>query len=237
MKLNGRSNKTTTKAIPKNAKKAYLVVSCIATILNVIYEELGDELAVRHPDLHALSLQCKRSMNVFYVKAGKEEYFGLSKKLSVLWGDLLAKHNSALDVDEFPVLVEWLCMLIPPKDFYYFLGVQAYSCSLELSKKSLQILAHSVLDLDAGLNLLCNTKPYSLTKPKEIAIKIKKERDKKKKTIVAEKTKSNELNSKQRKQQKHRERVAMKKSKLSERIRLAQERASNQNTKSESPNT
>jgi len=225
MKLNKRKEKTTSSSIPKNAKKAYLVVSCVATILNVMYEEIGDELAVKHPDLHALSLQCKRSMNVFYVKAGKEEYFDLSKKLSVLWGELLDKHNSALDVDEFPVLVEWLCMLIPPKDFHDFLGIHAYSCSLKLSNESLHILARSVLDLDTGLNLLCNTKPYSLTKPKEISIKIKKERDKKKKPIFAEKPQPNGLNSKERKQQKHLAKKARIALRLAEIVRLAKERA------------
>lgn len=155
--------------VPRNVKKAFALSSLIGSAL--ISAKNGD------PKLTALHVQINRAMRVFNVKAGNAMYWSICNEVFELWSDLSKKHNTSLNIDEVSVMVEYMCMLIPPKDFDDFYKCEPYKSSSSVRADKLNAIVHSVLDLDKKLNALYGTKPYTLQIVKQKVKKVKKVRD------------------------------------------------------------
>jgi hypothetical protein len=157
------------KKAPKNAQKAFAVVSCVGSAIKIV-----DQRTVKH---NALFLQAGKARSVFRKVAGNKTYFTIDAGLTEIWTRLSKKHDTLLTEDSLGVYIEMLCMLIPPKDFKEFMGVSAYRSKAEVDPKTYATMAKSILDLDHELNLFLDTNPYSIPLPKKKIEKIKKERD------------------------------------------------------------
>lgn len=170
----------------KNVQKAFAVASCVGAALRASNNGT--------PKLSAIQVQANRAMQVFNVKDPKL-YWSISGEIKVIWEKMAKKHNNLLDEDEITVFVEMMCMMIPPKDFKDFMGVSPYRSKFNPKPEVYAKLAKSVLDLDAELNALFGTSPYTMVKPKQKIQKQKKQRDK-----AAKKAKDEKISRSKRKE-------------------------------------
>lgn len=145
--------------VPKNTQKAFAVSSVIGAILK--NSNNGE------PALTQLLIQIDRAIRVFSIKAGRVMYWGISHEVNRIWFDLAGKHETSVTDDEITKMIEFCCMMIPPKDFKDFLGVKPYVSKTKLSDEKLRKIANSVLEYDFELNKFLGTKPYGLIKPKQ----------------------------------------------------------------------
>ena len=153
----------------KNTAKAFAVASTLASV--IASNNTGD------PKLTSLLVQCHRAMKVFNIKAGRKLYWEISHHIQKIWEKLSLEHRTEIDYDKVPIFIEYLCIMIPPKDFKTFLGIDPYTTNETLDKDTNKQVVDIVLELDKELNDFFNTKPYSLSKPKEKKIKQKRTRD------------------------------------------------------------
>jgi hypothetical protein len=192
--------------------KAFAIASVIGAVL--VSNQNGE------PKLLALQVQINRAMKVFSIKAGYKLYWTVSNQIGKFWDEIAKRHQNTILEEEVPKFVEYLCMLIPPKDFKTFLGLSPYRTSINIDNETNRNILKSILLLDQQLNDFIGTKAYTLTKPKEKIQKIKKKRDisKKKKKILQP----------TRNQIKERERHAKVKSFLKDKIAKAKEIKNNE---------
>ena len=125
-------------------------------------------------------------MQVFFTQAGPKIYWDLSNQCGNIWEKCGEDNKKGIAIERLPVFIECLSMIIPPKDFKDFLGVNPYIKNKHMYFKDYKNIAFNVLEMNDGLNELLETKSYVLFKPKvkEVKIKEKRERDKKKKKII-----------------------------------------------------
>ena len=165
------------KVIPKNVKKAFAIATYIATALHAF-----EEAHTLEEELIKLQLQVARAMKVFGAIGGTEMYLYLSDKNGDMWETLSQKNGFMLKEESLPLLVEYLCMLIPPKDFKEFIGVLPYSRERHLYMTEYPMVVKSVIMLNEELNSFYGTKFYTLPLPKkEVTKKVKEKRVKKQK--------------------------------------------------------
>ena len=162
--------------IPKNVIKAFAVSSTIGAVLKS--HQNGE------PKLLALQLQINRAMKVFSRKAGPKLYWKISDQIAKIWETIASRHQNTILEEEVPQFTEYLCMLLPPKDFKEFLAVSSYRTSIKIRPEVNARIVESVLLLDEEINKFLGTSAYALTKPKQTITKQKTKRDISKKKIV-----------------------------------------------------
>jgi len=175
----------------RSIMKAFAVGSTLGAVLKS--HQNGD------PKLLALQLQINRMMKVFHAKAGPKTYWHVANAVAEVWEVIAKRHQNEIKEHEVPRFTEYLCMLIPPKDFKTFLAVSPYRTSVQIRPEVNAKIVESILLLDEELNKLLGTKPYTLTKPKATKIKVKKQRDKSSKVKTQSSTSKSKLKEAERK--------------------------------------
>jgi len=193
----------------KSTIKSFAISSTIGAILKS--NQTGE------PKLLALQLQINRGMKVFYAKAGPKLYWEVSNKIASIWEVIAARHQNTIKEEDVPVFIDYLCTLIPPKDFKAFLAISPYRSTLTIDPQVNRNIIHSILLLDKEVNEFIGTSAYTLTKPKQKQVKVKKQRDKSKK----QSTSGSNQSKLTRKQLKERQRHSNAKSFLQQRIEQA----------------
>lgn len=172
--MKNRKRNTQNTTIPRNVKKVFAVTACIYTAL--------DQFETLDLDQQKLIVQCDRAMKVFSNQVGERFYTEMADEIKRIWRLMLERYDSVLTIEEFPVFIEWLAMLVYPKDYSEFLGkLEPYTTTVKLKEENRIVLANCILGLDEELNSLFGTKPCIFMKPKEKVEKTKKPRDKSKK--------------------------------------------------------
>ena len=150
------------------------------------------------PKLVAMQLQINRSMQVFYRKAGPKLYWNISHVVGDIWEEIAARHQNTIKEEEVPKFIEYLCMLVPPKNFKTFLAMQPYKSSVSIRSEVNARIVESILLLDQRLNEYVGTRAYALTLKKPKIEKVKKIRDKSKKVKKSTQSTSKQLKERQR---------------------------------------
>ncbi len=168
--------RVTEKKIPKNIKKVFGIATYISTVLEDINTDDTLELTILKQRTHKM-------MKVFGVQAGDYQYTELLDKLGDIWVELDERNKKTIKEQSIPMLIECMCMIIHPKDFKELFAVVPFVRYAHMYMIDYPEVVKSVLELDEELNMLLGTKSYSLIKPKEKIVKVKKQRDKSKKKV------------------------------------------------------
>ncbi len=152
---------------------------CVASTLGAVLKSNQDG----HPKLLQLQLQINRAMKVFYRKASPKVYWSISNKVAEVWETIAERHQNSIKAEEVPKFIEYLCILVPPQDFKAFLATTPFRTSVIIDSQTNINIIESILLLDEEINKICGTKSYTMSVRKPKPIKVKKIRDKSKKTI------------------------------------------------------
>ena len=174
------------KRVPRNVCKAFMLSSSIGAIL--MSHRNGE------PRLEQLVRQVDRSMKVFYVQAGRKTYYDLTDAVKVLWNDIVVSFDGKIPEEDINAFIDYMCMLVPGKDFKDFLGISPYVTENRLDPILEKKLIFAVLEYGKKLDAYLGTKPYGVSlssKPK--VKKSKKIRSKAKSKKVVTKVSSAKL--------------------------------------------
>ena len=172
------------KRIPKNICKVFMLSSAIGAVL--MSHNNGE------PKLTRLLLQINRAMKVFGWKSGKQVYVELTNEVQHSWNHIVEKFDGTIPEEEINAFIAYMCMIVPEKDFYEFLGMSPYITENKIEDKKLEVeLIYAVLQFDNNLNKYLGTKPYAIKLTSIAKPKVKKLRDKPKTKQVVEKKVSN----------------------------------------------
>lgn len=146
--------KKKSKGVTPETKKAFALTSLIGALL------MGNNTGeIRLVMLHR---QINAAMRVFNVKAGAKMYHTISAEVREMWVALAETYETSVTLDELPVVVELMSMLITPKDHKSYLGIAPYvSKGVANYDEVVSRICHAVLDLDRRLNEAYGTKPCS----------------------------------------------------------------------------
>jgi hypothetical protein len=155
---------------PKNTIRAYGIASYLNATLKA-YE-------VKDAELELLGSRSAMAMKVFHAKCGLDLTIEISEMFAELWQDMAKYHSATISSNSIPSLVEGFCLILPPKEFKDFFGIQPY---VSKHNEEYGVIMKSVNELNHRLNVLLGTKSVSMTKPKQKISKPTKKREKSKK--------------------------------------------------------
>lgn len=157
----------------KDTVRAFIVASSVGGII------MANDMSGR-PDVLILKRQVDRAMKTFSHKAPKL-YKDLSKEVNDIWVELGKGHNTTIDEDEVPYVIEYFLKLIPDSHSKAFLAMPQYQSGITVSKEKESLIMATLLDFNEEINKRFGTKSYTMPIKKVKAAKIKKVRDKSKK--------------------------------------------------------
>ncbi len=175
----------------KDTQKVFAIASTLGAVL--MSHNNGE------PKLIALQVQINKAMKVFYRMAGHKEYWRISNEVQKLWLKVAKKHENNILEEEIPVFVEYLSLLVPKAHFKTFLSLQPYRTDKTIRPEINTGVCKSVLTLDEEFNQFFGTSAYTVSKPKQVVSKVKKQRDKSKKTTTTKQPSKSKLKEAQRK--------------------------------------
>jgi len=228
MGLKLKKVKQKNKDVPNNVKKALALATCLrlqVSICNSI-----------DPRIASLGLQAANAANVFERVAGKKAFVEVVLDIDKIWKELNHIHETKLNSDGLLVFIKFMCMLIPRRDFRDFFNMNPFQAHVQIPFSKADEIAKAVVAFDTKVNDLYSLEAtvsyqdlmlvYFSPRVGNPRVKIKKERDKSKKSVPENKTTRNQRKYKERKE--HKETVILPKI----RERIAEARASLQNKKS-----
>lgn len=189
-------------------KKMFSICSMLGGIIKA-NQELKED-----PVINKLSNHVDNAMKVFNYKFRKQ-YWETSKDVNAMWTELAKDHKTIIDLDEVPKFMEYICLLVPQKNFEEFMGMGVPISDVVLSTEKELLIVSSVLDLDKLLNDRFDTKAVTIAIKKKVIPKVKKERDKAKPKLKEKKVSSAKIKRSEERKRKER---------LREMIRLAKEK-------------
>ncbi len=194
------------KEVPITVKKAFMLASFLNRLLKISRDG--------SLELDLLYSKTSQAISVFTkleFKTAKE----LEKHSIAMWNLVGEYKETRVSIDEMSKFYEYLCMIIPPKDFKDFFSIKAHVTNVKFESrgKELQII-DLIMFVDNEVNGFLGTTSYGISlKDKPVSkMKVKKVRDKAKPVVNVMKKNANKATRKMlnRKLQKENNKNALK---------------------------
>ncbi len=175
----------------KNTNKCFLIASFMGSVMKAHQPEVKE--------LQVLHRQINRAMKVYSVTAGNQAYHDLTSEGMKIWTTLSDEYSTKLEADEVEIFVDLMGTLLPPKSYESYLAVPPFISVKKLNDETMLKVCKSLLALDGLVNDLLGTSSYRVPLPVIKKVKVKKVRDKSKKSVKVAEVSKNKLKEAERK--------------------------------------